>query len=446
MKINKLIFFIFLFFINDVFAELRILSWDQESVLNRLGQEINVVVKLRAENLPTTYYYNKWSFYFGDRVSVNVLEAKALSPIKYKSYFGDNKLTIEFDRLSNNKEIVLQFKYQLLDKEKVKYVRRNWVQIPKFCAGADGYLKVRNDTGMDIYSTNNIFDYGYDDVYSWSGKIPQDGIEELFEMTLKEATWFVSTLINIESKNDSLNKLELEIPINFVGGNNTVLDYKVSTSQGVGDDIITREDNKILARFVKYNNTTGFVRIDAKIKNNYNNFYWLNDFSVSDTLKIDNEYVPVYNTLISKIIKEDTTSQPVHVKIAKWVNNNIKYNIGFVGRDLTSMEILNMKMGVCEHYAILYQDLLRSIGIPAKTISGISYDFDKNEFENHAWVMVNYNSQWLPIDPTWGIYSGKLPISHIFLYNDIKNPVKYSTYKDINSINISIKNDAIYVE
>ena len=90
--------------------------------------------------------------------------------------------------------------------------------------------------------------------------------------------------------------------------------------------------------------------------------------------------------------------------------------------------------------------MLRSIGIPAKTVSGISYDFDKNKFENHAWVMVNYNSQWLPIDPTWGIYSGKLPISHIFLYNDIKHPVKYSTYKNIDDINVSIKNEAMYIK
>ena len=448
MKINKIVFLFcyFFIFISTSYSKLRILSWDQVSTIKDGYQEVEVKVKLKAEDLPITYYYNKWTFYFGDKALINVLEAKALPPSKYKSYFGDNKLTIEFDRLANNKEIVLYFKYQSFDRENIQYIKRDWVQIPKFCGGAEGSLKVIIDNGMDVYSTHDIFDYNYDNTYTWSGVIPLNGIAELFEMTLKEATWLVSTVIDINSRSESLNNLKLEIPVNYVGGNNTILEYNISTSQGTGQDIIKKEKDKILARFIKYNSSSGFVRIDAKIKNNYNNFYWMNDFDISETLDINNDYISEYNTLIAKIINEDKTNLPVHIKIAKWVNKNITYDISFVGKDLTSKDILHFKRGVCEHYAILYQDLLRSIGIPAKTVSGISYDFDKNKFENHAWVMVNYNSQWLPIDPTWGIYSGKLPISHIFLYNDIKHPVKYSTYKNIDDINVSIKNEAMYIK
>lgn len=447
MKLNKFLVIFCLFFATNSYSKLRILDWEQTSILKDYGQEIEVKVKLKAEDLPTTYYYNKWTFYFGEKALINVLEAKALPPSRYKSYFGDNKLTIEFDRLANNKEITLQFKYQLLDKNNVKYIKRNWVQIPKFCEGANGVLKVKIDNGMDLYSVHDIFNYNYNDnFYIWTGTVPKNGIAELFEMTLKEGKWLVSTIIDISSKGESLNGLELEIPNNFIGGNNTILNYNVSTTQGSSNDIITVGKDKIIARFIKYNNTNGFVRIDAKIKNNYNNFYWLNNFDINDTLKINNDYISTYNTLIFNINNEDKTNLPIHIKIAKWVHKNIKYDKSFVGRDLSSKDILLIKRGVCEHYAILYQDLLRSIGIPAKTVSGISYDFDKNKFENHAWVMVNYNSQWLPIDPTWGIYSGKLPISHIFLYNNIKNSVKYSTSKNIDDITISIKNEALFLE
>ena len=124
----------------------------------------------------------------------------------------------------------------------------------------------------------------------------------------------------------------------------------------------------------------------------------------------------------------------------------MNYDESFVGRNMTSKEVLELKTGVCEHYALLYQDLLRSIGIPAKTVTGISYDFDKSKFENHAWVMVNYNSQWLPIDPTWGIYSGKLPISHIFMYND-KTATSWRAPADvINGITVDVENNAIFIK
>ena len=171
----------------------------------------------------------------------------------------------------------------------------------------------------------------------------------------------------------------------------------------------------------------------------------MNDFTNKETTDINQEYISTFSSLVNQILIQDKTNLPSHIKIAKWVHDNINYNINYVGKKMTSMEILNEKIGVCEHYAILYQDLLRSVGIAAKTISGISYSFDKKKFENHAWVMVNYNSQWIPIDPTWGIYSGKLPISHIFLYNDVRNGVKFSYYDKIEDTKIDIDNGAKFL-
>ena len=321
------------------------------------------------------------------------------------------------------------------------------MQIPKFASGAKGEVIVKTPHNMDIYSTNYNFRENYNGYY-WSGIIGKNGINELFQMTLKEAEWKVSTTINIRSNIDNLEDLKIIVPLNFIGGNNEIINYNISNNQVsyIDNKIIKKNKDNAEIKFLKYKLNTGFVKIEAEIKNNYNNFYWLNDFDILDTLKINENYVSDYNTLISKIENEDKTNLPIHIKIAKWVHGNIKYSLKYVGKQMTSREILNLREGVCEHYSILYQDLLRSIGIPAKTISGISYDFDKQKFENHAWVMVNYNSQWLPIDPTWGIYSGKLPISHIFLYNDIRNPIKYSMYDNLDSVSVDIVNDAEYVE
>ena len=445
MKLNRFLFIFYFFFIFNSFAKLRILSWDQQNVFNELGQEITITAKMRAEDLLfERQYYKSWSYIFGKDSKVNILEAKVLEPMKYRSTFGDNKLTIEFDRLFNNKEITLYIKYQLLNTDKVKYIRREWAYLPEFTAGAEGSLVVIPLKDMDIYSTNDTFDIDYYGKYVWSGIIPKEGISELFEITMKQADWIVSSVVSIHNNSGALGNLEITIPKDFVGGNNEIITYKVSTSQN--DKIIKTDDNKITAKFINYQNSDGFVRIDARIRNNYNNFYWLNDFDINETLAIDNSYISDYNTLIYNIKQQDTSDNPVHVKIAKWVYENMKYDESFVGRNMTSKEILELKTGVCEHYALLYQDLLRSIGIPAKTVTGISYDFDKDKFENHAWVMVNYNSQWLPIDPTWGIYSGKLPISHIFMYND-KTATSWKAPADvINGISVKVENNAIFVK
>ena len=32
----------------------------------------------------------------------------------------------------------------------------------------------------------------------------------------------------------------------------------------------------------------------------------------------------------------------------------------------------------------------------------------------HAWSLVKIKGKWYPFDATWGIFSGKLPVSHAF--------------------------------
>ena len=447
-KLFKTFLFLFLLLVTRLAkADLVVEEWKQINTFNNVGQDIEVFIKLRAKNLKNNYYHDYWGYIFDKKTKINLLDVKTSSKIlKNSGTFGDNTIKVHFDKLFNNDSVSIYFKYQIINDDDEKYIRREWVQIPKFASGAKFELVVKTMENMDVYSTHYGFNVN-DNVYSNSGVVGNDGVAELFQMTLRKAIWKVSTNINVKNSSGSLNTLKVVVPLNFVGGNNEIIYYNISSNQidHVDGNIIKKDKDSIDVKFSKYQDTNAFINIDAKIKNNYNNFYWLNDFDVNDTLKIKHEYVSEYSSLINTILNEDKTDLPNHVKIAKWVNKIMKYDISYVGKKMTSKEILDAKVGVCEHYSILYQDLLRSISIPAKTISGISYSYDKKKFENHAWVMVNYNSQWLPIDPTWGIYSGKLPISHIFLYNDIKTPVKYSMYGNINNVSVSINNKAEYI-
>ena len=106
------------------------------------------------------------------------------------------------------------------------------------------------------------------------------------------------------------------------------------------------------------------------------------------------------------------------MKIALWVNKNIEYNLNFAGRDdLTAIDIYNLKLGVCSHFTRLSNALLYSLGYKVIYVRGyVSKDNEEvsNKYMKHAWSIININNKWFPFDSTWGIISGKLPVSHIF--------------------------------
>ncbi len=102
--------------------------------------------------------------------------------------------------------------------------------------------------------------------------------------------------------------------------------------------------------------------------------------------------------------------------IGKWVYKNIIYTKEYSKKILTAKEIYNERKGVCDHKTILYNTLLLSLGIPSIYVSGFVIDGNnKNNIEStHAWSIIYYKKEWIYIDDTWNILSGKLPISHIF--------------------------------
>ena len=88
---------------------------------------------------------------------------------------------------------------------------------------------------------------------------------------------------------------------------------------------------------------------------------------------------------------------------------------------MSAIEIYNRKKGVCEHYTILFNTLLNSIDIPAIYVSGLANNGEggktqikDTEKEGHAWTLAKIDGRWIPLDATWGILKGILPVSHIF--------------------------------
>jgi transglutaminase-like putative cysteine protease len=92
------------------------------------------------------------------------------------------------------------------------------------------------------------------------------------------------------------------------------------------------------------------------------------------------------------------------------LHNALQYERGATDVKTTAPEALSLGRGVCQDFAHIMLAACRSVGIPARYVSGYLYDpksgeqvvdFDNDNTASHAWVdaYVNGNA-WLSLDPT----------------------------------------------
>ena len=60
------------------------------------------------------------------------------------------------------------------------------------------------------------------------------------------------------------------------------------------------------------------------------------------------------------------------------------YDLDYLGRDLTALEIFEEKRGVCEHYTTLYNAMLNYIGIKTQRIFGWAFDKDNTSGDENT--------------------------------------------------------------
>lgn len=111
----------------------------------------------------------------------------------------------------------------------------------------------------------------------------------------------------------------------------------------------------------------------------------------------------------------------IATKIAKWIKEDIEYNLSTVleNPDQKSSEVFTSKQGVCKEITNLYVSMMRSLGIPARVVSGFAYtqsedvvDFIGSNWGGHAWAEVKIGEVWVPFDLTYDQY-GFVDATHI---------------------------------
>ena len=112
-------------------------------------------------------------------------------------------------------------------------------------------------------------------------------------------------------------------------------------------------------------------------------------------------------------------------RLEAWVYKEIRYERGHTDVNTPAHRVAELGVGVCQDKAHLLIGLLRSIGVPARYVSGALLT---EEGETHAWVELYWPGEgWLPVDPTNNI-----------LYRITGTHVKYAhgrDYRDVPPIN-----------
>ncbi|KFC60243.1 transglutaminase domain-containing protein [Flavobacterium gilvum] len=92
-----------------------------------------------------------------------------------------------------------------------------------------------------------------------------------------------------------------------------------------------------------------------------------------------------------------------------WTGSNIKYDIENIGsidyKEISQDKIKNTvltKKGVCIHYAEVFNDIIKKLGIKSYIVYGYTKQNGKVDILSHAWCAARIDGAWWLFDPTWG--------------------------------------------
>src|SRR3989338_1252567 len=119
----------------------------------------------------------------------------------------------------------------------------------------------------------------------------------------------------------------------------------------------------------------------------------------------------------SEIVAGDYDLFSVVYKLAKWSNENIEYDLNTLTEKAVqdSQWVLDHRQGVCDELTNLFISMARSLGIPARFISGMVYTNTLYDWGAHGWAEVYFPGVgWVPYDITYGQF-GWVDATHIKL-------------------------------
>ena len=129
---------------------------------------------------------------------------------------------------------------------------------------------------------------------------------------------------------------------------------------------------------------------------------YLEFLTPTELTTVDDELVAAATDIAGR-----STPAEAAVTIAEWVRERVAYVPGSTGVRTSAREAWALRKGVCQDIAQLTAGMLRSVGIPARYVSGYLYPRteaaigDTVAGQSHAWVEW-WTGAWIGYDPTNG--------------------------------------------
>ena len=191
------------------------------------------------------------------------------------------------------------------------------------------------------------------------------------------------------------------------------------------DDIPNKLSYEISGKVRTSNN---FVKVDRAVK------FPLQDLD-DDLLKYTkaSKYIDLNDAIESQarmLVSGETDAYKAAFRVADWVKNNIKYDLTTLTAEAVqkSSWVLANKEGVCDEITNLFISMLRSLGMPARFVSGMVYSNLDHKFGPHGWAEVYFPGYgWVPFDVTFGQY-GWIDPSHLKLNDALDSGLPTASY------------------
>lgn len=115
--------------------------------------------------------------------------------------------------------------------------------------------------------------------------------------------------------------------------------------------------------------------------------------------------------LVAYLIKPAKTDEQKARVIYRWLTSRFTYDVAsFQARNYkrqTLDQLLISRSGVCDGYAVAFQELGKKAGLTTQIVEGRAKGGSNGEQftdhqANHAWNMVLINGHWRVVDATWG--------------------------------------------
>ena len=417
---------------------------------------------LIAKNLHDRHYFTSWSFTlkrkydFDDiKVACRILDSsQSCTANKEITNDGEyNSYTFSFQfKLYNNERLIIEHSHKIKKSQKEILYKIESIRIPilsnsKFC----DYKYTIPDGYKFLGFQENLLTKESDKIFTYKGECPTESKTDVIRFTPEQSMWKANISSYLVSSKEFKNNIQIRFPRYYRGGKNINSYYRIFSTEGhefneeeIVDDY-TKLKVEIPAANTKKLGVELYTAFTNKLSNEFNvyfpeSFYEIKEDSIDADIK----------TKAKEIINNSTyyPGKPSYYKLGKFVNNYMTYDLEYIGKDYTPKEIYNLKRGVCEHYTILYNEMLNAIGIKTLYLTGWAFQNDETSGNKdtigHAWTAALINDKWMELDATWGLFEG-IPAGHV-LQGFFKSTTSYFWSERINPTIEEIPNIELIID